>query len=52
MVCAKFKSKAFGSEASSSTVAGKHVAIGSSGDESLKICGHSILRNCPNAENR
>ena len=43
----KYKSKAFGSEASSSTPVQKPVPTESSGDESDTICEQCKLRNCP-----
>ena len=43
----KYKSKAFGSEASSSTPVQKSVPTESSGDELDTICEQCKLRNCP-----
>ena len=43
----KYKSKAFGSEASLSTPVQKPVPTESSGDESDTICEQCKLRNCP-----
>ena len=44
---AKYKPKAFGSEATDITSAGKQVPMDSSGDESNTICEHCSQRNCP-----